>query len=169
MRLRLVSLLAVLLLFVLFPGLAAGSAYSRVVQAYSATGTVPACRFSSAALEAALRETPTYDVEYFGDFTNAVRAALAARAAGVCTPRHSLGAATANEVLGPPPAAPSPPSSATAPTGGSLPLPLLLAACLLGLACLVAAAVGIVRAAGWDPAWAQGLRHAWREAEDRLS
>jgi hypothetical protein len=148
------------------PGAAARpSAYTAVESVYARTGSIPVCRFSSAKLEAALREAPTYDVEYFGDFTAAINTALSAQATGRCSPAQAITAVRETGLHGvrvlPPPA------SATSGTYGSIPLPLLLGAILVGLALVVAAAAGVARLLGLDPLWAQSARHAWGEAEFR--
>lgn len=144
------------------PASARPSAYTAVESVYANTGSIPACRFSSAQLEAALREAPTYDVEYFGDFTAAINTTLNAQATGRCSSPQANSAVRESGLHGvkvlPPPA------SATSGTYGSIPLPLLLGAILVGLAMLVAALVGLARLLGLDPRWAQGARHAWGEA-----
>jgi hypothetical protein len=149
------------------PAGAAASAYTAVERVYAATGAIPPCRFSSATLAAALRETPTYDLEYSGDFPASIQNALSARAAGACSP-HRTGARVIAPA-GPPPAAPRPPSSVTAATGSAPPWPLVLAAAVLAAALLLGAGAALAGLTGFDPSWAQALRHSWREAGWRLS
>jgi hypothetical protein len=143
----------------------AASAYTAVERVYAATGSVPPCRFSSTELEAALRETPTYDLEYSGDFPAAIQSALSARAAGACTPHRTAAVVPA----GPPPATPRPPASVTAATASPAPWPLVLAASVLAAALLAGTLAAALRRSGSDPRWVQALRHSWREAEWRLS
>jgi hypothetical protein len=139
------------------PASALASPYTDVLHAYQTFGSVPPCRFSSPELAAALRGVDTYGQQYFADFSDAVQAALAARAAGTCAPavvRKPGSTAGAEAPL---------PASATAPTAGSPPLAILL---LAGLTLLVAAIAGVsavARGRGWEPAWAAGWRHAWGE------
>ena len=159
--------LLVWLLLAALPAAASASAYSTVESAYASTGAVPACEFSSPELAAALKQAPTYDLEYFGDLTAAINTALSERAGGECT-RHTRVAGP-----GPAPTGPlanlRPPLSATAATGADLPLPLLLALLIAAAAGLIWLGLSGVRLAGWDPTLAQRARHSWAEAEDRLS
>lgn len=119
--------------------LARPSAYTAVEQVYTNTGTIPPCRFSSAELEAALKQAPTYDVEYFGDFTGAINTALSDRADGVCGSRRSIAALHETGLHRIRPGAL--PASVTSGTYGSIPLALLLTMILLG--------IGLVGGAGW--------------------
>lgn len=145
------------------PGAASAGAYSQVLQAYQATGSIPACRFSSARLAAALKGLDAYGQQYFADFTDAVSGALAAQAAGACAggshPRSDSVAA---------PQSPLPPSP-SAPTGADVPLPLLALAGLTLILALLVAGGALARSAGWEPPWAAGWRHGWAEAGERLS
>jgi hypothetical protein len=149
------------------PGGAGADAYQTVEQVYASSGNVPPCRFSSRRLEAALSQAPTFDKEYFGDFTAAIQSTLSEQASGVCVRRRAHRASV--PLPGPMPASPRPPPSVTSGTGSPIPLPVLL---VLGLALaggLLAAVVAVGRAGGWDPRWAQAARHAWREGEYRLA
>lgn len=148
------------------PASASASAYSSVERVYATTGTVPPCQFSADELQAALKQTPPYDREYFGDFIDAVQAALGRRAAGSCGAALEPGARVI--ASGPLPPAPRPPGSLTAATGAALPFPLVAGACLLAVACLLGAGGWLMSSAGSDPAWAESLRRSWREAEYRL-
>jgi hypothetical protein len=145
------------------PPAAGASAYTQVLHAYQQTGAVPACRFTSGQLAAALRGIDTYGQQYFADFSDAVQSALAARAAGACAPG-------AHRVRRFAPAAQAPlPASVTSATNASLPLPLLA---LAGLSVLLAAAAGagaLLRAGGWEPGWVVTWRHAWGEASYRMA
>jgi len=151
----------------LAPATALGSAYTRIEHAYELTGTVQPCRFSSRELEAALKEAPTYTLEYFGDFTDAVNAALAAQGGGQCAPRHGLSALRERGLAGVRP--PAPPASVTAGTGGQIPLALLVALIMAGAFALGGGVLVLARALGYDPSWAQAGRHSAAEAEYRLS
>jgi hypothetical protein len=146
----------------LTPVPAAASLYSRLLHVYQTTGSIPACEFTSAQLEGTLNSTDTYEAQYFADFTNAIRSALAQRAAGVCGPRPAAAAGSqAHEAplrLGP----------VIAPTSSALPTPIALVAVLGGLFLLAGAIVGAARLTGWEPAWAAAWRHAWDEAEYRV-
>jgi hypothetical protein len=127
---------------------------------------VPACRFSARELQNALSQAPTYDLEYFGDFINAVQTARQARAGGECNrPTRTTSAAS----VGPLPPEPRLPASVGSPSGASVPWPFLLAIVMLLAGGLGAAGLALARGRGWDPAWAQSARHAWREAEFRAT
>lgn len=148
---------------ILDASVASASAYSQVLQTYQATGSIPACRFSSTQLAAALRGIDTYGQQYFADFTDAVQNALAARAAGACTPgaHRGFSSVTAPQV----PLPPSPTSS----TDASLPLPLLVLGGLTLVLAMAAVGGAGARSAGWEPAWAAAWRHACAEAGERVS
>lgn len=168
-RRSMLALLSVLLACVVFQCAAArANAYSAVEHVYATTGTVPACRFSARELQSALRQTPTYDLEYFGSFPAAVQTALQGRAGGECQRRTHPAAATAATAAGTPlPPQPRLPAAVSSPTAAAIPWPLLVAVAILIACGLGVAGVTAVRAGGWDPEWAQAARHAWREAEFR--
>jgi hypothetical protein len=139
--------------------------YERVLAVYEADAQIPPCHFTSQQLTAALKGVDTYGAQYFADFTEAVQAALAQRASGVC----SGAAARANAVA--PASARTPalrlPASATSPTDSGLPAPILAMGGLALAAALGAGLRAISRASGWEPAWAPAWRHAWAEAAYR--
>jgi hypothetical protein len=139
------------------PTVALANPYAEVLHAYQSSGSVPACRFSSPQLAAALRGVDTYGQQYFADFSDAVQTALATRAAGACTSSaHRTQASTAG------PEAPLP-ASATAPTAASPPLAVLLLAGLTVLVALGAGVKAVGRSRGWEPGWALAWQHAWGE------
>lgn len=142
---------------------AGASSYSQVLQAYQSTGSVPPCRFSSPQLEAALRGIDTYGQQYFADFSDAIQSALAAQAAGACTPgaHHAPSRGIA-------PQAPLPPSVTSA-TNGTVPLPLLALAGLTILLLVATLANWVMRSAGWEPGWAAAWRHAWGDLSYRMT
>jgi hypothetical protein len=117
----------------------AQSAYAQVLAAYERTGTVAPCQFGAGELQHALSGVDTYGAQYFADFTQAIEAALTARAGGQCA------ATTAS----PPPAAGSTPAgvsaavarlpAVTAATSAGLPAPLVV---LGGLAVVLAVGAG---------------------------
>jgi hypothetical protein len=142
---------------------ALASTYTQLLHVYQQTGSIAPCSFSSAELQGVLNSTDTYEAQYFADFTNAIRAALAQRAAGACAPKppaaHVGGAAsTAPLRLGP----------VIAGTSSSVPAPIVLLAILGSLFLLAGAIAATARVRGWDPAWAAAFRHSWNEAEFRL-
>jgi hypothetical protein len=144
------------------PVAASASPYTDVLHAYQAYGSIPACRFSSAELAAALRGIDTYGQQYFADFSDAVQSALAARAAGACArgvhPTVASGAVPQAGL----------PASATSGTDAGLPLPIVLLAALTLAFVLVAGARALANSQGWEPAWATAWRHAWAEAAYRM-
>ena len=153
---------------VIGPPAALGDAFQQVEATYAKTGAIPPCMFSSSALAAALKNAPTYDVEYFGDFTATIQATLSAQASGRCA-RHSSAVTGPVPGLAPPTHLPGLPRSVTAGGGGAVPLPLLLAL-VAGLVAVVGAAVVLIpRRFGWEPAWSLRAGHAWADAEYRLS
>lgn len=124
----------------LFPVRAsAASTYQQVLQVYEREGTVPSCQFTPAQLQAALGGVDTYGAQYFADFTQAVQAALTARAGGACAPPGGSRAVSPPGARAPVP--PPPGGSLTAAGSGGIPLPLAL---LGGLA--VIGALGAARA-----------------------
>jgi hypothetical protein len=136
----------------------------RIQDAYERYGAVPACVFTSAQLETALRDVDTYGAQYFADFTDAVEAALASRASGACSKRAArphvrLGAVGPAHL----------PSSPTSPTAASLPGPLLLMAVMVGLAALAVLALAALRWSGIEPRWLVASSHLADEAGFRLS
>lgn len=165
---RRLSILAAVALVILPATAARASVYTDVLHAYQANGAIPPCRFSSPQLSTALKGIDTYGQQYFADFTNAVQAALSARASGVCAPGALTAAALAarrRSASAPPPVLPA---SATSSTNANLPAPILLMA---AVAIAVGAALGlraIALARGWDPGWAVRWRHAWGEASYRV-
>lgn len=162
------GLLIVLALLAAAAPLAQADALSVVQDAYTATGSVPPCQFSSSLLVEALKQAPTYDTEYT-DISQAIQTALSERAAGACG-----GAASGVHVAGGHGTVPPGlrglrvPAAVTGPGDGAIPAPLLI---VLGLAA-ACAAVGIAyaagRARGWDPLWARTTRHAFGDAEFHL-
>jgi hypothetical protein len=156
------AIAAVIAMGLVAPAGASASAYSQVLQTYQATGTVPACRFTSAQLEAALHGIDSYGQQYLAEFGNAVQSALTQRASGGCTRGvHVLATAAA-------PQAPLP-ATATSPTDGNVPLPMLLLAGLALVVALAGGGIAIARSQGWEPSWAAAWRHAWAEAGFRMS
>jgi hypothetical protein len=148
-------------------GTAWADAYTKVERTYAETGTIPDCRFSSSQLEAALRETPTYDLEYFGDFTSALHTVLTQQAGGRCSHR---GPAAGSLALGPGPGGSlALPSSATSSTSAGIPAPLLLTLAILLAGIALAAILSFARLGGWGPPWTRAARHAWLEAEYRVA
>jgi hypothetical protein len=115
----------------------AASDYQRVLQVYERVGSIPPCQFTAAALQTALGGIDTYGAQYFADFTQAVQAALSARAGGACV----AGGASPASSPGPAPASVPPPpgGSLTAATSAGVPLPLAL---LGGAAVIGAIALG---------------------------
>lgn len=147
--------------------------YTTILSEYTYWGTVPACQFTSAQLNAVLKSIDLYQQAYSSDFPNAIQAALAIRASGDCGksgPRLSAGASTGGPLnLGPP----------TASTDANLPAPLLILAALVGAIVLLAGAAAVIRSRGWDPRWGAAARQslgeagyridgAWQDAADRL-
>jgi hypothetical protein len=139
---------------------AASSSYTKVLHAYEAQGTVPACQFNAATLEAALHGVDVYGQQYFADFTGAIQTALAQRASGQCTssaaPAASGARSQGNLRLTLP--------AVTAATSAGPPLPLLALIVLGIVAALVAAVAGVRRRLGyeggpWRQLWGEA---AWR-------
>jgi hypothetical protein len=165
-RSRLLVALTLLTVVALPASAAYASAYSKVLGVYEQKGTVPPCQFTGAQLSSALKGIDTYGAQYFQDFTNAIQAALAARAGGACKPTHTA------VVLGPSAGSGSasiPGGSVTRATGANLPAPIILMVVLAGALALVVAIVQLARWRGREPAWAQGWRHSWRESGYRTS
>jgi hypothetical protein len=128
------------LVLALLPGRAgAAGDYQQVLKVYEREGSVPACQFTAAQLQTALGGVDTYGAQYFADFTQAVQAALIARAGGACVAMTGAGGYGG----GPQPSPPPPPTGQlTAASSGSLPLPLALLGglALVGVLTLVASA-----------------------------
>jgi hypothetical protein len=125
-------------------GAARQSAYQQVLSVYESQGTIPACRFSGAELSDALSGVDTYGAQYFADFTQAVRAALSARAAGGC----SSAATAAPAVQRVPGGVAQPPAhfgSVTAATSAGIPAPLAVLAVLALVGALVGAGTALAR------------------------
>ncbi|HET9074381.1 MAG TPA: hypothetical protein VFN48_07360 [Solirubrobacteraceae bacterium] len=170
--LRRFAILAVLLSTLALPARALADAYTQVHAAYLAagTGTLAPCEFSTTQLTQALRQAPNYSFQYQSDFTDAIQAALSARADGQCATgrarvtRAGLGAGAhlrgVDTTL---------PGSVTAAGSGGLPPVLLAAGGLVGVALVLTLGAWGVAALGLDPPWLRGARHSVREAEFRLS
>jgi hypothetical protein len=127
---------------------AAPSAYQQVLATYQASGTVPPCRYPAAVLEKALGGVDTYGEQYFADFTQAIQAALASRAAGTCSrsgtsPRPALTTPVAGRGPGPDQVARLP--SVTSATSAGVPAPLLALAVLAVLGALGGTASAVAR------------------------
>jgi hypothetical protein len=152
-----------------FPGLARADAYHTVFNAYTRAGDVPACRFSSATLAAAYREAQPDDVQYFGDFRDAIQRTLAFQATGYCNSAAARRAVALGGPVAPSLRGPALPGSVTAATGAGVPAPLVLVLGIAGAFALLGLGAGVVRMRGWDPAWAVALRHSWNEAEYRIA
>jgi hypothetical protein len=167
---RTVPLMAVLAALLLVPAAASANAYATISQIFLNTGTVPTCRFTSAELQSALNQAPSYNAEYLAPLTDAVQAALSARANGQCESGKALSSLSRNTRLDEPPTGNlTPPASVTASTGGGTPLPLLVGF-ILGLCCLIVALVlGGIRWLGLDPGFARGIRHSFDEADYHLA
>jgi hypothetical protein len=145
---------------------AAASAYQQVTQSYQTTGQVPVCRFSSAELEAALKEASPDEMQYYGDVTEAIQSTLDAQATGGCN-KHRSGVVASSDLGGL--RVPPPPADVTAGTGAGVPLPLVLLFAVAAAFAAVALTLRLARAGGWDPAWAASVRHTWGETEYRIS
>jgi hypothetical protein len=137
----------------------ASSAYQQVLRVYQSDGAIPPCRFSAAELQRALGGVDTYGAQYFADFTNAISAALTARAAGGCGPavarRHAQANGASSDVVAPLP-------SVTAATSAGVPLPLIVLAALAVVGAL-AGGVALARAPARSP------RDGHRAADDSPS
>jgi hypothetical protein len=154
------------------PSPAMANAYTQVEQAYSAssTGALSPCAFSSTTLEAALKQAPAYDYQYGADITDAIQAALSARADGECRTgpaaavAGSLGSGvqlkSADTAL---------PGSVDSAASGGLPLVLVIAFALAGAGLLVLGVWLGAGALGFDPRLRRAARHSLREAEYRMS
>lgn len=147
---------------------AASGTYQQVLNAYRNSGSVPACRFTSAQLQRALKGIDTYGAEYFSDFATAIQNALAQRASGACggSPQAPL-----TRLGGVPSGAGEPPlrrlPSVTAATSAGIPLVLLLLAILAGASLAAGAVAALWRWRGRTPLWMLAWRHSWGEAAHR--
>lgn len=157
-----------------WPAAARANAYTQVSQLYARTdtGQIPPCQFSSPVLEAALRQAPSYDYEYDTAFSDAIGAALAARADGDCTRSAAARPPTRGSVN---PAAHLTsadlrlPRSITAAGSGGLPLVLVIAFALVGVLALMLATWLGFTSLGAEPRLVQSARHSLREAEHRIA
>lgn len=151
---------AALAALAVLPAGARASAYSDVLRVYQTSGSIPACRFSSAQLSAALKGVDTYGQQYFADFTDAVQTALSQRASGVCTPGLAgrFSSAAAASIRTPLPA------SVTSSTAAGIPAPIVAMAALSILLLSAAGLGALARSFAWEPGWAAAWRHAWAEA-----
>jgi hypothetical protein len=166
-RVRALSIAAALAMAVLPAGLARANASAEILHVYETYGSIPPCIFTSAQLNGALKGIDTYGAQYFEDFTNAVQAALAARATGACSRSQQQAAPPAAGASGRFPALPQ--VSITGGTGAGVPAPIALMAVIGGLIALCIAASAIARWRGWQPPWLQSWRHAWQEAGYRAN
>jgi hypothetical protein len=142
------------------PALAASS-YSRVLHTYETQGTVPACQFSAATLQSALRGVDVYGQQYFADFTDAIQSALAQRASGECRPSTPSGElATAR----PDPSLRLTLPAVTASTSAGPPLPLLALLILGALAVVLAVVAAVRRRLALDTGPGGAWRQLWGEA-----
>jgi hypothetical protein len=117
---------------------AGASTYTDVLHTYQQIGSIPPCRFTSPQLSSALKAIDTYGQQYFADFSNAIQDALAARAAGACSPASArAGVSSPGTRVASPPL----PSSVTPPTDGSLPAPIILMTAVIVVVALVLGAV----------------------------
>jgi hypothetical protein len=189
-----IATIAVLAGLLLPAGVARANAFTEVASAIAANGgSLPACQFSAATLNAALSQIPTDAQQYSQEISNAINQALQEQASGACnkgsksgglvpvvptTPGATPPGPSAAPVINPPPAppaltAPAPGVSVPlhplgAATSSGVPAPILILAGLGGLALLVGLAAGLVRLLGWDPRWLKALRHSWSEAAFRV-
>jgi hypothetical protein len=156
----------VLAMAVVWTPAARASTYSQLLQIYQAKGAIPPCTFTTAQLEGVLKNVDTYGAQYFADFTNAINAALAQRAAGACANRQTTSGAV--QLVSPPPSGRIPGGPVPATSGAGVPAPIVVLAVFAGLFVLAAAVGGAARLFGWEPAWAMAWRHSWNEAEYRI-
>jgi hypothetical protein len=167
-RRRLAPIVLLALVALAAPAGASASAYQRVERSYARVGRLLPCQFSSGTLSAALKEAPAFDLEYEGDLIDAIHQALDQQAGGGCATNHRARRTLSIPLPAAVPA-PRPPGSITAGTGAGLPLPLVLLLAFAALGAAGAFTLGAARRLGWDPRWAQAVRHAWGEAEYRVS
>jgi len=121
-------------------------------------------------LSGALKEAPAYDYQYGADISDAIQAALSARADGSChtgtttTPVGSLGSRATLKS-----GSTGLPGSLDTSGSGGLPLVLVVAFALAGACLLVLAGWVAFGALGYDPRLGRAARHSLREAEYRFS
>jgi hypothetical protein len=163
---RLTAIVLALLALSAPAALAAGSVYGQVKHDFTQTGQVPLCRFSTAALEAALHEAPTYDVEYVGSLTDAIAAAIQAQADGACRGHARVAGGPG---LGGGFGTPRAPGSVASGTGAGLPLPLAILLLGVALAVIVGLTAAVLRRLGLEAPGAAAARHSLAEAEFRLT
>lgn len=159
-------MLTALLMAILPASTAGASIYTQVLHVYQLEGSVPPCMFSSAQLSKALKGIDTYGQQYFADFSDAVQAALSARATGACSPGGLRALLT--ERGGRTGTAPPLPASLTAPTNAGLPAAIVVMAVLAAAAGIALAIGAIARSRGWEPDWVVRWRHACAEAWYRI-
>jgi hypothetical protein len=150
----------------LWPASALASApsavYSRVLQAYTATGSVPTCRFTSQQLVAVEGSVDTYGQQYGADFTVAIQTVLAGQATGICSHHHHRARFSASP--GSAAAGPRPPASVTAATTSGIPAPLIA----LGIVAALGALGALLAALALRPGASSEWRHSWEEARYRM-
>jgi hypothetical protein len=166
-RRGLLAAVALTAALVVAPATALAGPYQQVYETYSTTGGVSACQFSAATLEAALKDTPSYSLEYDADFTLAVQNAISARAGGACS-RGSSSKLRGLKLQLTNYGNPAPPSGVTTANGAGVPLPLVLLALLALFGLLGTGVIAGGRALGFRPRWAAAADHALRETEYRL-
>jgi len=196
-RIAVLAAVAALLVPVGSARAAGGAELSVIAGAYAAHGgTIPACEFTSAQLNAALSEAGGDIQQYSADLLAAIQQALSARASGACGGSHATvappvatttGAAppalpqvSTSTVIAPPPSPPGGGRSSIAPTRivapsvsaashSGLPAPLWILA-IAGLVLTLAAVVaGSFWLTGFSPAFLAAGRHSFAEAGYRLS
>jgi hypothetical protein len=100
-RLLRALLVAIALGLLLTPAAAfAGSSFDTLFHEYQSTGTISACKHSTAQLQAAENQVPPDIAQYAPDFPAALQAALQARAHGVCGGSGGGGGAAAGASTG---------------------------------------------------------------------
>lgn len=118
MRLR--AVLLALLVMLGAPAAARANALSQVLRAFSTTGHLDPCAFSSATLNAALGEIPADVEQYTPELRGAISAALADRARGACDQKSTTPGATTTPAGTPSAPAPTTPGATGGATGGAL-------------------------------------------------
>ena len=167
-RLATATCLAAIALPLVLPAVAGANAYTEVYAEFQKVGSVPACKFTAATLKAAQGETPSYDQQYFADFSDAVTNALNAQVGGVCAggKQSSVlgGTAPALNGTGGGPL----PKSTSASTSSNVPLAFVLLGVLVGLLAIGGAVFAVVWRRGIESPWMADWRHACQEASFRL-